>query len=160
MTGKKYYYLAFLSPLVLPVLIIAGEAIVELIAGWKVYSQLSGFLMLTVLFGGIPYLVFLGAFYWWAKDKIGKQIHYASYLAPIIYLLIFLPFLVTYILITDSSALVRDPSKLDSIFSLLISTDLWWAYYLYGKIALVVAYAYIILFNVGYWLLKMSRQIR
>ncbi len=153
MTGKKYYYLAFLSPIFLPIFVMVVEWVYVLFTGGEIESSYSGFLMMTILFGGIPYFIFLAGFYLWANYKDGKQIHYFTYLAPIIYVLVFLPYLAAFILVTD-------PSKLDNIFSFFVSADLWEAYYLYGKIALVVSYAYIILFNIGYWILKANRHFK
>jgi len=126
MTGKKYYQLAFLSPLVLPVLVMAGEAILGLIAGWKVNSQFSGFLMMTVIFGGIPYVIFLVGFYVWAADKTGKKIHLYSYIVPIIYLILFFFWLIFFYMLTD-------PISFSDFFPFLVSSELWEGFFCGAK---------------------------
>ena len=150
MTAKQYFKYAFLSPLILPFIILGVDIVTGSFIDWQ-SSQLTGFLLATVFIGGIPYLIFLIGFYQWIKDKIGKQIHFFSYLFPVFYLLIFLICLAVYI------PIVR-PESFDGIFSFLISEHLWDAYFLFGKIAVVVAYLYIILINLGYWVLRIGNM--
>lgn len=150
MNAKQYFKYAFLSPLILPFIMPGVEMAIGLIIDWQ-SSQLTGFLLLSVFFGGIPYLVFLMGFYRWIKDKNGKQIHSMSYLFPVFYMLIFLIWLVFYI------PVVR-PEKFDNLFSLLTSEYLWSAYYTFGKIAVIIAYSYIILINTGYWALRIGNK--
>lgn len=152
MTGNRYYQVAFLTPLVLPFLLMGLEALVAFATGVEPPNSYSGFLLMSVLFGGIPYLVFLGGFYWWASDKSGKRIHEYSYIAPIVYLIIFFFWLIFYMWLTDAF-------YLGDFFSFLVSTELWEGYYLWGKVALIVAYGYIFLINISYGILKVSRLL-
>lgn len=89
MTGKRYYYLAFLSPIFLPIFVRFIEWVYVLITGGEIEGSYSGFLMMTIIFGGIPHLIFLAGFYLWANDKDEKQIHYFTDLAPVMYVVIF-----------------------------------------------------------------------
>ncbi len=152
MTGKRYYQLSFLAPLISPFFIVGVEELVLFATGGQPSGTYSGFLLMSVLFGGIPYLVFLGGFYWWASDKSGKQIHVYSYIAPLLYLIIFFFWLILYMWLTDAV-------YMEDFFSFLVSSKLWEAFYLYGKIALLVAYGYIFLMNILYGILKVSRII-
>lgn len=150
MSAKRYFKYAFLSPLILPFIMLLFETLISSFTSWDI-SQLTGFLLMTVTFGGIPYLIFLVGFYRWIKDKSASQIHFSSYLFPVFYMLIFLIWLVVYI------PIVR-PESFESIFSFLTSESLWDAYVTFGKIAVAVAYSYIILINVGYWVLKIGNK--
>jgi hypothetical protein len=49
------------------------ETLINSFTSWDI-SQLTGFLLMTVTFGGIPYLIFLVGFYRWIKDKNKNQI--------------------------------------------------------------------------------------
>lgn len=147
MTGKKYYLFAFLGPLFLPIIVMGIETAYGLMTNGGTEGQLSGFLIMSLLFGGIPYVIFLIGFYVWANDKDGKQIHRASYLVPLIYLPIFFCWLVFYYILVTQSVGVGD------FFPLLISSELWSGFYVWGKIALALGYAYIFLFNIVYWIL-------
>lgn len=150
MSAKKYFKYAYLSPLILPFIVLLLEKLISSFTSWD-FGQLTGFLLATVFFGGIPYLIFLVGFYQWIKEKNGKQIHSMSYLFPLFYLLIFLICLAVYIPIVRSE-------RFESIFSFLTSEYLWDAYITFGKIAVVVAYSYIILINLGYWGLKLGNR--
>jgi len=150
MTAKKYFKWAFLSPLILPFVVLLVEQLISLFTGWG-FGQLTGLLVGSVIFGGIPYLIFLVGFYRWMQGKNENQIHFYSYLFPVFYMLIFLICLVVYI------PVVR-PESFDNLFYFLISEYLWDAYYTFGKIAVVVAYSYIILINLGYWALKIGNK--
>lgn len=151
MSGKKYFKYAFLSPLILPFIVLLFEKLISSFTSWDT-SQLTGLLLMSVTFGGIPYLIFLMGFYRWMKDKSENQIHFSSYLFPVFYMFIFLFWLIAYILI------VR-PENFDNIFSFLTSEYLWDSYYTFGKIAVAIAYSYIILINIGYWILKIGNKI-
>jgi len=150
MSGKQYFKYAYLSPLVLPFIMLGVEMVLSSIIDWQ-SGELTGFLLMSVFFGGIPYLIFLIGFYQWIKEKNGKQIHTFSYLFPVFYMFIFLIWIVAYILI------VR-PKNFDNLFSLLTSEYLWDSYYTFGKIAVIIAYSYIILINLGYWTLRISNK--
>jgi len=150
MTAKQYFKYAFLSPLILPFIVLLVEKLIGSLTGWN-FGELTGLLLGSVFLGGIPYLIFLIGFYQWIKDKNGKQIHFFSYLFPVFYLLFFLICLAVYI------PIVR-PESFDGIFSFLTSEHLWDAYFLFGKIAVVVAYLYIILIDAGYWILKIGNK--
>lgn len=150
MTAKQYFKYAFLSPLILPFIVLLFEKLIKLLTGWN-FGELTGLLLGSVIFGGIPYLIFLVGFYRWIKDKSASQIHLSSYLFPVFYMLIFLIWLVVYILIVKAESF-------DNIFSFLASEDLWGSYYTFGKIAVAIAYSYIILINAGYWLLKIGNK--
>ena len=151
MSAKQYFKYAYLCPLVLPFMVLLIETLIRPFMGWH-FGQLTGLLLGSVFFGGIPYLIFLIGFYQWIKEKNGTQIHFASYLFPVFYLLVFLIWLIIYILI------IR-PENFDNIFSLLSSEYLWDAYFTFGKIAVVVAYSYIFLINLGYWVLKICKML-
>ena len=150
MTGKKYFKYAFLSPLILPFIVLLVEILIGSLTGWN-FGELTGLLLGSVFFGGIPYLIFLMGFYRWIKDKSAGQIHFSSYLFPVFYMLIFLICLIVYILI------VR-PENFDNLLSFLISEQLWGSYYTIGKIAVTIGYSYIILINTGYWVLKIGNK--
>ena len=150
MSAKRYFKYAFLSPLILPFIILLFETLISSFSSWDI-SQLTGFLLMTVTFGGVPYLIFLVGFYRWIKEKNGKQIHAFSYLFPVIYMLVFLICLVIYI------PIVR-PENFDNIFSFLASENLWDTYYTFGKVAVVVAYSYVFIINLGYWVIKIGKE--
>jgi len=150
MNAKQYFKYAYLSPLILPFIVMLLEILIGSLTGWD-FGELTGLLLLSVFFGGIPYLVFLIGFYQWIKEKNGKQIHAFSYLFPVFYMLVFLIWLAVYI------PVVR-PESFDNLFSFLISEILWGAYYTFGKLAVVVAYAYIFLINLGYWALRIGNR--
>lgn len=150
MTAKQYFKYAFLSPLIFPVIVLLLETLISSFTGWD-FGELTGFLLMTVTLGGIPYLIFLMGFYRWIKDKSESQIHFSSYLFPVFYMLIFLIWLVVY-------SLIVSPENFDNLFSFLTSEYLWDSYYTFGKIAVVVAYSYILLINLGYWVLKIGNK--
>jgi len=150
MTAKQYFKYAYLGPLILPFIVLLVEKLIGSLNGWN-FGELTGLLLGSVFFGGIPYLIFLVGLYRWIKDKSASQIHFFSYLFPVFYMLIFLIWVVVYIL------MVR-PENFDNLFSFLASDDLWGFYYMLGKIAVVIAYSYIILINAGYWALKIGNK--
>jgi len=150
MTAKKYFKWVFLSPLILPFVVLLVEQLISLFTGWD-FGELTGLLLGSVIFGGIPYLIFLVGFYRWIRGKSENQIHFYSYLFPVFYMLIFLICLVVYI------PVVR-PESFDNLFSFLTSEYLWDSYYTFGKITVFIAYSYIILINAGYWALKIGNK--
>ena len=150
MTAKQYFKYAYLSPLILPFLMLGVEMVIGSLTGWN-FGELTGLLLMSVFFGGIPYLIFLVGFYRWIKDKSASQIHFSSYLFLVYYMLIFLIWVVVYIL------MVR-PVNFDNLFSFLVSEYLWGFYYTLGKIAVPIAYSYIILINTGYWTLRIGKR--
>ena len=150
MTAKQYFKYAYLSPLILPFIVMLFEILIGSLTGWN-FGELTGLLLGSIIFGGIPYLIFLVGYYRWIKDKSASQIHFSSYLFPVFYMLIFLIWLIVYIL------MVR-PENFDNLLSFLISEELWGFYYMFGKIAVTIAYSYIILINAGYWVLRLGNK--
>ena len=61
MTAKQYFKYAFLSPLILPFIILGVETVTGLIIDGQLL-ELTGLLLAKVILGGILYLIFIIGF--------------------------------------------------------------------------------------------------
>jgi len=94
---SKAYKLSLALPLVLPLLVTPVVLGNFLLPAWL--KMLVGFIWVSGMVGGVPYVVLVGLLFWWGRAKSDVQFKRALLLSPVLMLPIFFAFLVLFILI-------------------------------------------------------------
>ena len=118
--------------LALPVLVPA--ALSPLALGWRTAPEPVQWVLqvfvLSLVYGGVPYLILVGALAWWMRGKGEREIRRALWLAPLLLLPIFWICLWAYLLWTS--------------WPELRTSDLWGSLELSGYV-IVLGYVYVLL---------------
>ena len=128
MKTKTFYGFALTSPLWLPILL-------RPLANVDLFEGLIGFLTLSLIYGGIPYLLFLGGAFFYFRRQSGQRLRDATKIFPVIF---------TGILL------------LGLVILGLASSQLEWALYIafyFLTFGFVFGYAYVALAEIIYGLL-------
>jgi tetratricopeptide (TPR) repeat protein len=133
--ARRYFLFSFLLPIILPLVTLLVTR-----AGFR--ESNSGVLILwgSLLIGGVPYILFLAALFYWARDKDFKAIQRVTPIAPLLFIPVFvycaLAIIPLQILKTGE---VRVEGNVVFNFCILI---------------LILGYFYVLLANGGFYLLK------
>ena len=84
MEYERFVRRALLLPIAVPVLV-SPLLLLDGVEATNTFGDIVAFLLWSLLFGGIPYLVFLIAFLAWMRDKPAGRVRRAVLLAPITY---------------------------------------------------------------------------
>jgi hypothetical protein len=79
---KVWYHLALATPVVLPAILWAFDALCPL---GKLLTVLFFYTYTAVIFGGFQYVGFVGLIIWWGRNKTADQFRHFVWLWPIIY---------------------------------------------------------------------------
>jgi hypothetical protein len=112
-------------PLVLPLLVLPLGLARNEVGG------LGFLLLMSLVFGGVPYLVFAALLLWWSRGKSEAQLRRAGLLAPVLMLPVYWLCLILDTAITRQ--IVRDPADLGNLMFTL------------SLFILTFGYAYVIL---------------
>lgn len=133
MTTRNYYRAALLLPLAVPAILSLGLLVEDkpgLLAGIMFY------LFGSLLFGGIPYVLFAVGFLWWMRERTTREVQTAIRIAPLVYAIV-LMFCLFVFLVVDGT--------------LGRSADTIWAM---GGFGVVFGYAYVLLAELGRLILR------
>lgn len=108
MSAKRYWQGAFFLPLLLPILALG---LVWLNTGLQlpvdiendVFTDALGFLIASLVYGGIPYAIFLAGVLLWTTNRPVGAIRRFTYVAPLVYLGPFLVHLYIYAVVKTKS---------------------------------------------------------
>lgn len=131
MSIRTYYRWALLLPLLVPAL---ASALQSLLPGFA--SVVAYLLFMSVLIGGVPYLLFAAGFLLWMRGASDARVRRGILLAPLTYTVVMLVCLTLFLLITGTFA-----NSADSL-----GTFVWFA--------LVFGYGYVALAELGRALLR------
>ncbi|MEX0720736.1 MAG: hypothetical protein WD059_08725 [Balneolaceae bacterium] len=141
MSEKQYFNRSFLAPIIVPFF----AYVIALLIGPGESLILDGayFLFFSLLYGGIPYLIFLAFYFYWQKNKNAKQIKYFTLVAPFIFTSIFLVLFFLYVGTIETGG-----------FSGMISGDGFWSGILmFGKFSLLTSFGYVLAIYLIYYIL-------
>jgi hypothetical protein len=94
MSVHRYYRLAVWLPLVIPGLVWAGARLFGLPA-FELLHDLAVTLLLSLLYGGVPYAVLAAWATWWIDCRDETEIRRQAFRAPLLMLAAFVPFALT-----------------------------------------------------------------
>ncbi|MES9826417.1 MAG: hypothetical protein ABW141_14510 [Candidatus Thiodiazotropha endolucinida] len=129
MTPTKYFFGMLFLPFVIP---IASFLIGD--------SAIAGIFLLSMGFGAIPYMIFVGIMIFWIRGKGVKIIRKTTYIAP----LIFIPIQAIYLTVSFYMKRNTQPDLTGLSEGLLVS-----AVYI-----LILGYMYVLVANIGYLVLN------
>ena len=81
MGEKRFFQLSFLLPIVLPLLLIFVA---------NPTFGLVSILTLSLILGGVPYLLFITGLFFWMRNKNAKDIQRMTFVAPLLFIPVFL----------------------------------------------------------------------
>jgi hypothetical protein len=146
MRGINYFRLSLAVPLLVPVLAIALNLLSQFVSGSSEVTEATrwtGFLIFSLLIGGLPYLVFVGAVVLWSRGKTARAIYRLSFVSPLLFAAVFVTLWIPFVLITDASPYAFDVAFTSGGYYAVISLGLGYVY-----VALVHA-AYLVLRRLG-----------
>lgn len=127
-TAKRYFQLSLIAPIVVPILFFPFHE-----------SALFALMLISLVFGGVPYVLFSLAVFVWSRDKTTEQLKHFSYFAPFIFGLFLALFYFVYSLAFEQKDLnIRYLASLLGLFAL------------YG---IGMGYAYVLIVNLGYFII-------
>jgi hypothetical protein len=137
MKARLYFQLSFLLPIILPLL-------AWLTAGFNsnLGNGISTVLILSLVVGGIPYLLFLAGFFCWVPGNDLRSIQRFTFLAPLLFIPVFL---------ACGFVVMLPKMRLGEELRNMIDWVLGFSY-----LILIVGYFYVILVNAGYYLLRFA----
>lgn len=140
MTEKEFFKKSFFAPLIFP---LVAYIIALLFPPYSIVKEWAVFLIVSIILGGILYLVFLVIFYWWQQDKNGKQVRQFTYAAPFIFTVIFV---VLLFLVAILSEMVSIEIFTNEVFILSTYT-------------LLTSSGYVLATNIVFYIFKFSGMI-
>jgi len=137
-----------MAPLVVPVLAVLLAAVSQLAIGSRdatPFTRIAIFLVLSLQIGGAPYLLFLAGALLWCRGKGAAEIRRLTFIAPILFALVFLVMWVPFMLFID-----RTDRDLESAF-------MSGGYF--ALICVALGYTYVVIVHLGYAALEKRGKI-
>jgi hypothetical protein len=131
MSTRTYYRWALLLPLLVPVLV---SPLLGLLPGFP--AVLAYLLFLSLVIGGVPYLLFATGFLLWMRGASDARVRHGILLAPLVYTVVMIVCLTPFLLLDGTLANSSDS----------LGTFAWFA--------LVFGYGYVALAELGRLLLR------
>ena len=135
MKARLYFQLSFLLPIILPLL-------AWFTLGFDLGNGISTVLILSLVVGGFPYLLFLAGCFCWVPGKDLRSIQRFTFLAPLLFIPVFLACGFFVMLLQ-----MRLGEELRNMIDWVLG---------FSYLILIVGYFYVILVNAGYYLLRFA----
>ena len=104
MQAISYFRLSLAVPLLVPLFAVAFNPLNHVVSGSSeatANTWLTGFLPLSLIFGGVPYLVFAGAVLLWSRGRTARAIYGLSFVSPLLFTAVFVTLWTSFILIAE-----------------------------------------------------------
>jgi hypothetical protein len=137
-SAKRYFQLSFIGPIILPLTLLPFGYSKSFL------GEMSQFLLFSMIFGGIPYVLMLGLLFFICRGRDGRQMQIITLITP----LLFTGILVFCYLIL---AIYHQEKSLKTIIPLIP---------ILAVVSVILGYVYVLIVNLIYYLLKSLGAIK
>jgi hypothetical protein len=137
--AKRYFQLSFLGPILVPLMLLPFRSTDSYL------GFLAHLMTISLLFGGIPYVLTLGVLYFICRGRNDHQIQVITFITPLLFIVILT---CCYLIL----AIFRNSTENTKIT--ISSMPIFWFF------SLIIGYGYVLVVNIIYFLLKSLGVIR